>query len=70
MMDKSKAAPYQAGDLINYDNNKNCGVVLSVDSMSGGPTDTIRVINEEGKVINIRGMQISKRFDPRDFKQR
>jgi hypothetical protein len=67
-MDKTKAAPYQAGDLINYDNNKNCGVVLSVDSMGGGPTDTIRVINEEGKVLNIRGMQISRRFDPRDIK--
>jgi transcription elongation factor len=69
-MDKTKAAPYQAGDLINFDNNKNCGVVLSVDSMGGGPSDTIRVINEEGKIVNIRGIQISKRFDSKDFKNR
>ena len=67
-MGKSKSSPYQAGDLVNYDNNKNCGVVLSVDSLGGGPTDTIRIINDEGRIVNIRGMQISRIFDPKDFK--
>jgi ribosomal protein L24 len=54
-MDKAKPAPYSAGDLITYDNNKYVGVVLSVDSMGGPGSDLIRLINEEGTVCNIRG---------------
>ncbi len=67
-MDKAKPPPYSAGDLICYDNNKYAGVVLSVDSMGGPGSDLIRLINEDGAVITIRGNQISKRFDTRDFK--
>ena len=54
-LDKTKSAPYLAGDLISYENNKLCGVVLSVDSMGGGASDTLKIINEEGKVMTIRG---------------
>lgn len=54
-MDKAKPAPYSAGDLISYDNNKYVGVVLSVDSMGGPGSDLIRLINEEGTVCTIRG---------------
>ena len=66
-MDKSKPAPYSAGDLISYDNNKFVGVILSVDSMGGIGSDSIRLINEEGVVINIRGSQVSKRFDHKEL---
>lgn len=67
-MDKSKPAPYSAGDLVSYDNNKYVGVVLSVDSMGGPGSDSLRIINEEGLVTNIRGSQVSKRFDQKDLR--
>ena len=67
-MDKAKPAPYSAGDLITYDNNKYVGVVLSVDSMGGPGSDLIRLISEDGTVQNIRGNQVSKRFDQRELK--
>ena len=67
-MDKAKPAPYTAGDLISYDNNKHVGVVLSVDSMGGPGSDSIRLISEDGSVTIIRGNQVSKRFDQRDLK--
>jgi transcription elongation factor len=67
-MDKAKPAPYSAGDLITYDNNKYVGVVLSVDSMGGPGSDLIRLISEDGSVQNIRGNQVSKRFDQRELK--
>ena len=68
LMERSKPALYCAGDLIAYDNNKFVGVVLSVDSMGGIGSDLIRLINEEGAVQNIRGNQVSKKFDQRDLR--
>ena len=47
-IDKTKAPPYRAGDLISYENNKYVGVVLQVDFHGGGGSDSVRVINEEG----------------------
>lgn len=68
LMERAKPPLYCAGDLISYDNNKFVGVVLSVDSMGGVGSDLIRLINEEGTVCNIRGNQVSKKFDQRDLR--
>lgn len=35
LMSKSKSIQYQAGDMVSYNQNKNVGVILQVDSVGG-----------------------------------
>lgn len=68
IIDKSKACAYNAGDMIAYKNNMNVGIVLQIDAMGGISGDFIRIINDQGQVVNIKSAEISKKFDPREMR--
>jgi transcription elongation factor len=52
----SSRPTYQANDLINYNNNKNCGLVLQVHE------DYLKIINEQNNVVNVKIADIGKKI--------
>ena len=49
---------FKAGDLVNYNNNKNAGYVLQVQE------DYLKLINEQNKIVTIKFKDLGKKFDP------
>ena len=49
---------FKAGDLVNYNNNKNAGFVLQVQE------DYLKLINEQNKIVTIKFKDLGKKFDP------
>ena len=52
----SSRPTYQANDLINYNNNNNCGLVLQVHE------DYLKIINEQNNVVNVKIADIGKKI--------
>jgi len=49
---------FQAGDLVQYNGNKNAGLVLQVQE------DYLKMINEQGKTVNIKICDLGKKIPP------
>ena len=52
----SSRPTYQANDLINYNNNKNCGLVLQVHE------DYLKIINEQNNGVTVKIADIGKKI--------
>lgn len=49
---------FQAGDLVQYNGNKNAGYVLQVQE------DYLKMINEQGKITNVKICDLGKKIPP------
>ena len=53
-----KSHGFKAGDLVNYNGNKNAGYVLQVQE------DFLKMINEQNKIVSIKFKDLGQKTDP------